>query len=147
MSFKSVTLLGSSSGRNAGDVARISSITDALDAACGEKLLYEIPTITPAYVHEHYPNVHTKAVSMLPWNLSIKMLALPTFRSIRRTDVILIFIAILCDRALYNPLFNFMSTLYVLLPYAKQRGKRMVFYDVGIGPVKSTKKLALLTHF
>ncbi|MBN1269126.1 MAG: polysaccharide pyruvyl transferase family protein [Kiritimatiellae bacterium] len=134
--LKSATLLGSSSGRNAGDAALIAGIMDSVDTACGAPLTYEIPTIRPAYIRDHYHN-NTRAVSMMPWSLSVKMLGVPTLRSILRTDVTLIFDAILFDRALFNPLFNFMSTLYLLLPIARKRGKRLGCYDVGTGPVNT----------
>ncbi|GAI06544.1 unnamed protein product, partial [marine sediment metagenome] len=59
------------------------------------------------------------------------MLGLPTFLSVARTDMTIIFDAILFDRALYNPLFNFLSTLYFLIPFAKRKGKKIVYYNVG----------------
>lgn len=132
----SATLLGSSSGRNAGDAALISGIMDAVDRAVGAPLRYEIPTIRPSYIRDHYPN-RTVPVSMMPWSGSVKMLGLPTFRSILRTDLTLIFDAILFDRSLYNPLFNFMSSLYLMLPRARRKGKRMGFYNVSAGPVNT----------
>jgi polysaccharide pyruvyl transferase WcaK-like protein len=134
--FRSATLLGSSSGRNTGDAALISSIMQAVDQSCKSQLVYEIPTIRPGYVRDNYRE-KVKPVGILPWNLSIKMLGIPTYRSIMRTDLTLIFDAILFDRALYNPLFNFMSTLYLLLPMAKRRGRKMACYDVGTGPVST----------
>ncbi len=149
----SATLLGSSSGRNAGDAALISGLMESIDATCQTSLNYEIPTIKPSYIQQHYPHHQTRAISMLPWNLSIKMLGLPTFRSVMRTNLTLIFDAILFDRSLYNPLFNFISTLYLLLPYAKKRGKKMGFYNVGTGPVntahgrKILRELAELMDF
>ena len=129
-----VTLLGSSSGRNAGDAAILSGIMDTLDQACGSRLLYEIPTINPGFVRRSYAN-RTRPVGMMPWDLSVKMLGLPTYRSVMRTDYTLLFDAILFDRSLYNPLFNFLSTLYLLLPRAARRGKRMACFNVGAGPV------------
>jgi polysaccharide pyruvyl transferase WcaK-like protein len=132
--LNSVTLLGSSSGRNAGDAALMSAIMDSVDHECGTQLLYEIPTINPAFVQKHYSN-RTRPVGMLPWHLSVKMLGLPTYRSVRRTDLSLVFDAILFDRALFNPLFNFLSTLHLLLPSAKRKGRKLGFYNVGVGPV------------
>ncbi len=132
--LKSATLLGSSSGRNTGDAALIGAIMDAVDEACGAPLRYEIPTIRPSYIRDNYRS-NARPVSMLPWSFSVKMLGIPTYRSIRRTDLTLIFDAILFDRSLYNPLFNFMSTLRLLLPRAKKKGKLMGCYDVGVGPV------------
>ncbi len=150
--LKSITLLGSSSGRNAGDAALMSGIMDSVDAACGEQLLYEIPTIRPGYVRDNYRN-RVVPVGMLPWNLSVKMLGIPTYRSIMRTDLSLVFDAILFDRSLLNPLFNFMSTLHLMLPRAKKLGRKIGFYDVGAGPVdtplgrKMLKDLAELADF
>ncbi|RIK99934.1 MAG: hypothetical protein DCC75_14225, partial [Proteobacteria bacterium] len=134
--INSITLLGSSSGRNAGDAALISGIMDSIDAALGKRVLYEIPTIKPEFILNNYKN-NVKPISMLPWHLSVKMLGLPTYQSIMRTDLTLVFDAILFDRSLYNPLFNYLSTLYVLLPRAKRRGKRLGCYNVSAGPVST----------
>ena len=132
--LNTVTLLGSSSGRNAGDAALISGIMDTVDAACGKRLMYEIPTINNAFIRSAYAN-NTRPVGMMPWNGSVKMLGIPTYRSMMRTDLTLLFDAILFDRSLYNPLFNFLSTLYLLLPRARKRGKPMGCFNVGAGPV------------
>lgn len=134
--LRSITLLGSSSGRNAGDAALMSGMMDPIDEICGRRLHYEIPTIRPRFVKNTYQN-QVLPISMLPWNISIKMLGLPTYKSIMRTDLSLVFDAILFDRALFNPLFNFMSTLSLLLPKAKAKGKRLAFYNVGTGPVNT----------
>ncbi len=129
-----VTLLGSSSGRNAGDAALIAAIMDGVDRACGRSLTYEIPTIKPSYIREHYPNV-TRPVGMMPWHGALRMLGLPTLRSICRADAIIIFDAVLFDRSLFNPLFNFLSSLYLLLPFAARRGTPIIGFNVGVGPV------------
>ena len=135
--IETVTLLGSSSGRNAGDAALLSGIMDSVDGAFQHRLLYEIPTICPDYIWHNYEN-RVRPVSMLPWNLSVKMLGLPTFASIMRSDLSLIFDAILFDRSLYNPLFNYMSSLYLMLPLAKRRGKKVACFNVGVGPVTTS---------
>ena len=134
--INSITLLGSSSGRNAGDAALIAGIIDSVDAAVGRKILWEIPTIKPSYIRENYRGT-TKPISMLPWAGSIKMLGIPTYRSIHRTEMSLIFDAILFDRALYNPLFNYLSTVSLLLPAAKRKGKLLGYFNVGVGPVNT----------
>ncbi len=132
--FNSITLLGSSSGRNAGDAALIAGIMDGIDDALGKSLLYEIPTIRPSYIRDNYHN-KTKSVGMMPWHGSIKMFGLPTYNSIMRTDLSLIFDAILFDRSLYNPLFNYMWSVSKMLSAAKKKGKKMGLYNVGAGPV------------
>ncbi len=138
-----MTLLGSSSGRNAGDAALMSGIMDSCDEACGKKIVYEIPTINPSFVRKTYQN-KVKPISMMPWDLSIKMLGLPTYRSVTRTNLSVIFDAILFDRALYNPLFNFLSTLHYLLPKAKKAGAKLAFFDVGIGPIDTRRGSEML---
>ncbi len=132
--INSITLLGSSSGRNAGDAALIAGIIDSVDAAVGRKVIWEIPTIKPSYIRDNYRGI-TRPISMLPWAGSVKMLGIPTYRSIHRTDMSLIFDAILFDRALYNPLFNYLSTVSLLLPAAKRKGKLLGYFNVGVGPI------------
>lgn len=134
--IRTVTLLGSSSGRNAGDAALLSGIMDSIDAKLGRRLVYEIPTIRPSYVWHNYNN-KVRPVSMLPWSLSVKMAGLPTVCSIFRSDLVMVFDAILFDRSLYNPLFNYLSTINFLLPMAKRLGKKLGFYNVGVGPIKT----------
>jgi len=134
--IKRITLLGSSSGRNAGDAALIASIMDSIDETLGRRITYEIPTIRASYIRDQYDN-DTVPIGMMPWHGSVKMLGVPTIRSIMRTDLTLIFDAILFDRSLYNPLFNFMWTLNLMLPYAKKRGKQIGFFNVGTGPVNT----------
>jgi polysaccharide pyruvyl transferase WcaK-like protein len=132
--IRSGTLLGSSSGRNAGDAALISGIMDMTDQACGQQLLWEIPTIAPGFITANYTN-RVKPVGMLPWNLAFKFFGVPTYRSMARTDMSLIFDAVLFDRSLYNPLFNFLSTLYAFMPSMRRRGKLLGCFDVGAGPI------------
>lgn len=132
--INSITVLGSSSGRNAGDAALIAGLIGSIDEATGRSLRYEIPSIRPSYIRNHYPS-NAVPVGMMPWNLSVKMFGLPTYQSIMKTDLSLIFDAPLFDRQLYNPLFNYMSTLALMLPRAKKKGKKLCCYNVGVGPV------------
>lgn len=129
-----ITLLGSSSGRNAGDAALIRAIVDAVSAEVPDAH-FEIPTISPSFLKRHYAGEAVTPIPMLPWNLSVKFLGLPTFRSVARTDATLVFDAVLFDRALRNPLFNYLWPLSFLLPYARKQGKKVVFYNVGVGPI------------
>ena len=127
--IRSISLLGSSSGRNAGDAALLSGIMDSIDSRLGRRLVYEIPTIRPNYVWHNYNN-KVRPVSMLPWSLSVKMAGIPTVASILRSDLTMVFDAILFDKQLYNPLFNYLSTINFLLPLAKKFNKKLGFYNV-----------------
>lgn len=141
--IKSITLLGSSSGRNAGDAALLSSIMDSVDNACQTRLLYEIPSLNPEFIWRTYEN-RVRPVSILPWNLSAKLFGLTTYQSLMRSDLSLIFDATLFDRSLYNPFFNFLSSFDLLLPFAKRRGKKMGCYTVTVGPCRTPKGKEML---
>jgi len=116
---------------------------DSIDSALGKRVRYEIPTIKPEFVTRTYPN-DVQPISMLPWSGSIKMLGFPTYRSIMNSDLTLVFDAILFDRALYNPLFNYLSTLALLLPRAKKQGKKLGCFNVGVGPVTTPRGKRML---
>jgi polysaccharide pyruvyl transferase WcaK-like protein len=141
----SVTLIGSSSGRNAGDAAILAGMMDSLDAHAERRLLFEIPSYRPKYVWSSYSN-KVRPVSMLPWAGSAGMFGIPTLLSIMRSDATLIFDNMLFDRALYNPLFNFMSTMRLFLPLAKKRGKLLGCYNIGAGPVHTERGKKILAE-
>lgn len=139
---KSITVLGNYSGRNAGDNAMLEGIFSDI-SELHPNILFEVPTINPKFIHENYLNYSVKPVGLMPWNLSIKMLGIPTLFSICRTDLTIITDAVLMDKELFNPLFNYLSTLAILIPIAKKKGKKLILYNVSLGPVntKIGKKL------
>jgi len=130
----SITILGSFSGRNAGDAAILAStISDIKDLA--PETRFEVPTLNPFFISKNYPSSYVRPVSILPWNLSLKLLGLPTLMSIRRTDLSLITDAILYDVGLYNPLNNHLFGLASIVAYARRLGKRIFGLNCGVGPV------------
>lgn len=134
-----ITLLGSNSGRNAGDAAILAAIMGTLSEVLGEDTLFEVPTTHPGFVEKHYgEKFNVRPISVMPWTGSIRLLGVPTFLSIRRTDATLITDGVIFDVKLFNPLFNFLITLIFLVPWAKWCGKKVVCYNVGIGPLRST---------
>lgn len=139
----SLTLIGSSSGRNAGDAAILSGLMDSIDRAYGEQLTYEIPTYRPPYVANEYQN-RAVPISMYPWHGTAGMFGVPTYRSMGRTNGTLIFDNMLFDRKLYNPIFNFMSTMAAFLPRAKRQGKVLGCFNVGLGPIATPRGRTML---
>lgn len=150
--INSITILGSSSGRNAGDAALLSGIMDCIDQACGRRVLYEIPTYRPDYIWHNYEN-KVRPISMLPWDATVGMLGVPTYNSIRRSKLTIIYDAMLFDRKLFNPLTNYMSSAWLYLKHLKKQGNLVGFYNVGAGPVttdwgkKMLAELAELADF
>lgn len=132
--MKKVCVVGNFSGRNAGDAAILGGLLEDISKLYND-LLFEIPTINTKFVERNYASYHVKPVSLLPWNLSLKIFGVPIFRSALNSDLILVTDAILFDRYLFNPLFNYLSTMALLLPIAKKKGIPVVLYNVSLGPV------------
>ncbi|MDP3479974.1 MAG: polysaccharide pyruvyl transferase family protein [Desulfoprunum sp.] len=133
--INSVCLLGSAGGRNAGDAALISGIMGAIDLRLQRKLLYRIPTPFPQFVKKTYLDNQVEAINIMPWTGSLKLFGLPTLKAIKQSDLSLVFDAVLFDRSLYNPMFNFLSSLSFLLPAAKKAGRKVGLFNCGIGPI------------
>ena len=119
--MKKITVLGNFSGRNAGDAAILGCLLQDV-ATLYKDVQFYIPTINTKFVAESYREFDVKPISLLPWNFSVKIFGLPVFRTALKSDLILVTDAILFDRKLYNPLFNYLWTLSILLPKAKAKG-------------------------
>jgi polysaccharide pyruvyl transferase WcaK-like protein len=133
--IKTVCLLGSAAGRNAGDAALISGIMEAIDHRLQRSLTYRIPTLFPSFVEKTYRANKVEAVNIMPWTGSLKLMGFPTYRAVTRSDLSLVFDAVLFDRSLFNPMFNFLSSLAWLLPAAKKAGRKVGLYNCGVGPI------------
>ncbi len=138
-----ICVIGNFSGRNAGDAA----ILDGLMAdvcALGHPVVFDVPTINPSFVRRQYAEFPVEARGMLPWNLSAKIFGWPILAAIARSDVVLVTDAILFDRKLLNPLYNYLSTMALVLPWARRRGKPVVLYNVSLGPATTKLGIACL---
>ena len=133
-----ITLLGSNSGRNAGDAAILAAIMDTLTREFDGEVEFDVPTTNPAFVAKEYGDrFNVRPISVMPWTGSVRLLGIPTMRSVARSDVTLITDGIIFDINLFNPLFNFLITLIFIVPWARLWGKKVVCYNVGIGPLDS----------
>lgn len=138
MTTPKITLLGSNSGRNAGDAAILAAIMGSITKELGPDVEFEVPTTNPGFVEGNYKGqFNVKAINVMPWTGSIRFLGIPTFRSVKKSDLTFITDGIIFDINLWNPLFNFLITLVFLVPWAKLCGKKVVCYSVGIGPLNS----------
>jgi polysaccharide pyruvyl transferase WcaK-like protein len=132
-----ITLLGNNSGRNLGDMAIMSSILESLSKRMPNAEFY-VPTIKPEWVRKHYGDrYNVKAVNVMPWTLSLRLLGLPTLICLAKSDVALICDGIIFGKKLFNPAFNYLITLVFLVPLARLLGCKMVCYSTGIGPFQS----------
>jgi polysaccharide pyruvyl transferase WcaK-like protein len=131
-----VLVIGNFSGRNAGDAAILEGLLEDLTRNY-RGLEFIIPSINPGFVRNAYERYPVRPVSLLPWNLSLKIFGLPILWSVLSADLILVTDAILFDLKLFNPLYNYLSTLSLVLPMAKKRGIPVVLYNVSLGPANT----------
>lgn len=135
--MKRITILGSNSGRNAGDAAILASIMSEISSLRPD-VEFEVPTTNPIFIKNQYSGKYrVKPISVMPWNLSLRLLGLPVLRSIARTDLTLITDGIIFDVRLFNPAFNFLITLIFLVPFANWLKKPVVCFCVGVGPLNT----------
>ena len=81
---------------------------------------------------------------MLPWDGTVGMLGLPIYNSVKRTDLTLIYDAMLFDRKLWNPLTNYMPAARLFLPIAKKKGSLTGLFNAGTGPVTTASGCKML---
>lgn len=141
--LRSITVLGSSSGRNAGDAALIAGLMASIDRCVGRRLLYEIPTLRPEFIWHSYEN-RVRPVGMAPWYGALGMIGIPTLQSVLRTDATIIYDNMLFDKKLFNPFWNYMLATRGLVPIAKRAGKILGCYNIGAGPVTTERGRRIL---
>ena len=134
--MKIINVVGNFSGRNAGDAAILGGVLEDVSQRYPDAL-FTIPTINTNFVATHFAEYNIKPVSMMPWNGSMKILGIPVLRAALKADVILVTDAILFDRKLHNPLFNYLWTLSHFLPRAFRKGVPVVLYNCSLGPIRS----------
>lgn len=132
-----ICVLGNFSGRNAGDMAILGNLIRDISALY-PNLRFVVPTMNPAFVRRSFPEYSVEAVSLEPWAFSLKIFGLPVFRAVLGSDLVLVTDNILFDMKLFNPLFNYLSTLSLVLPMARRKGIPVVLYNMSLGPVSTT---------
>lgn len=129
-----ITLLGSNSGNNLGDAAIMAAILDRLSEELPGAKFY-VPTTKPSFVRDNYGNKYNvHAIDIMPWTASIRFFGFTTLRCLWKSDVALICDGIIFGKKFFNPFFNFLITLFFVVPIAKLLGCKVVCYSCGIGP-------------
>ncbi len=136
-------VIGNFSGRNAGDAAILDGLMADVHALAPD-IVFDVPTINPGFVRRQYPGLPVAPRGMLPWNLSVKIFGWPVVASILRSAAVAVTDAILFDRKLFNPLYNYLSTMALVLPLARRLGKPVILYNVSLGPVSTRTGIACL---
>ena len=134
--MKKIAVIGNNSGRNAGDAAILGCLLKDISFLY-KRVEFYVPTINKKFVRRAFERYGVKPVGLMPWNFSAKILGLPTLKTILQADLVLVTDAILFDRKLYNPLFNYLWTLSKLLPMAKKRGIPVILYNSSLGPART----------
>lgn len=132
-----ITLLGNNSGRNLGDAAILSAILDSVSQELPEAE-FLVPSTHPHFINDNYgKRYNVRGINVMPWTGSIRLLGIPTFSALAKSDIALICDGIIFGKNLWNPAFNFLITLIFLIPWAKFVNCKIVCYNCGIGPFPS----------
>lgn len=133
--MKTVMVLGSFSGNNAGDAAILMSLISDI-SEISPKTRFIVPTLRPSFITKNFsPSV--QPIDIKPWKLSLKLLGLPVLSHIKKADIILITDAICFDVHLWNPLDNNLFALAIISWVAKVLKKPVVFFNNGVGPLNT----------
>lgn len=132
------TLLGSNSGRNAGDAAILSAVIDEFSRLDPDAEFF-VPTTNMEFVRRSYKDFggRVKPVNILPYTGSVRLLGPTTMAAIARSDAAFICDGIIFDVRLFNPAFNFLITLIGLAPWARLVRSKLFGYCMGIGPLRT----------
>lgn len=139
-----ITLLGNNSGRNLGDAAILASILDSLSEELPDAEFY-CPTTHTEFNKKHYEDKYNlKTLNVMPWTGSLRLFGIPTLIAMAKSDLALICDGIIFGKKFFNPTFNYLVTLALLVPFAKLFKCKLVCYNCGIGPfpVKFSEKAA-----
>ncbi len=134
--MKKICVIGNFSGRNAGDAAILECLLRDV-YSLNRQVEFLIPTINRSFIEETYHEFPVKPYPLMPWNLSLKILGWPTFQAVLKSDLVLLTDAILFDRSLWNPIFNYLSTMAIVLPMAAGKGIPVIPYNVSLGPIRT----------
>ena len=132
--MKKITLIGSFSGRNAGDAAILGNLLDDF-AETREDIEFLVPTIMPSFVKKQFGHHNVRAMGMMPWHGSLKAFGLANFIGMTRTDMVLITDNAFFDRKLYNPLINTLWSVALFSPICRKKNIPIVFHNASVGPI------------
>lgn len=142
-----ITLLGNNAGRNLGDMAIMSSILQSLSRRLPGARFY-IPSTNPSWTRRHYGSrFNVRPLNVMPWTGSLRLLGLPTLYGFAVSDVAMICDGIIFGNRLFNPGFNYLITLVLLVPLARLMRCKVVCFSCGLGPFPSaiSRRLARWT--
>jgi polysaccharide pyruvyl transferase WcaK-like protein len=132
-----ILLLGNNSGRNLGDAAILSAILETVTKEMPDAQ-FLVPSIKPEFIDSHYgTQYNVKGINCMPWTGSLRLFGIPTIAAIARSDAALICDGIIFGKGFWNPAFNFLITLFLLLPFFKMFRCKLICYNCGIGPFPS----------
>ncbi|MFT5113628.1 MAG: polysaccharide pyruvyl transferase WcaK-like protein [Parasphingorhabdus sp.] len=132
--MKKLALIGSFSGRNAGDAAILGNILDDF-AEVRSDIEFLVPTIKPGFVRKNFGHHNLKIMGMMPWHGSLKALGIANYRAMTESDAILITDNAFFDRKFYNPLVNTLYSIALFTPASRKRNIPIVFYNASVGPI------------
>jgi polysaccharide pyruvyl transferase WcaK-like protein len=126
---KRALIIGSFGGNNFGDNLVLESIIEILP----NNIEFIVPTHNPKFINEKYNNSHVKAINInIKESISFRFLSFNLLKELKNIDLILTTAGIFFDQKLYNPRFNFISSLLPILFYSKNLKIPVIGFGVGV---------------
>jgi polysaccharide pyruvyl transferase WcaK-like protein len=131
---KTLCVLGSNSGQNLGDVAILYSLIRNI-LRLKPETVFHVPAHSNHYILRKFTSDSVHWVPLKRHTLSL--IRFGVFHSILKSDIVLITDGIIFDVKLFNPNFNWLLSLIVVIPFARLFKRRVVGLLVEIGPLYS----------
>lgn len=138
-----ILVLGSFSGRNAGDAALLFQIAEDFRREAPQSVLL-VPTTHPGFIRRHFDLSRVKPVPILPWNLSLKFLGWPMMKAVFQSRLVLISDNILFSPRLLNPVHNYVTGVVWAALLCRLRQVPMVGYNYCVGPLDTPLSKSLV---
>jgi polysaccharide pyruvyl transferase WcaK-like protein len=129
-----VYLFGSHSGNNLGDAAILTSI---LYNCRNLPAHFFVPTPRPKFCASLKSFGNFTPVNIHPLTLSWRFLGFESLKCLKSCSLALICDGILFGRQLFNPMFNFLSNIFCLLPFLDKWKVDLWCFGAGLGPFQS----------
>jgi polysaccharide pyruvyl transferase WcaK-like protein len=130
---KNIMIIGSFSGGNFGDNLVLKSIVENLSRNYSDSITFTIPTPNPDFIHEFLKDYCVKTIDInIRRTYSFRFLSRNIIKELKNIDAIISTAGIFFDQKLWDPRFNFISSLLPILFISKKYNIKRIGLCIGV---------------